>query len=164
VDLFEHVTALYVIACQQPQGGPLRKRLSELVREFDRVGERLSAGVWNAHREPAPVSPAPPAEATVTEEQNWRRTAPKDHEAARVHHGWWYKPADWELVIHARGEKATASVWRNGTWHTFDRKGTGGENGREATVEDAKREAEAALIRQGWGRELQQRRAQERKP
>lgn len=49
-----------------------------------------------------------------------------------------------------------ATVWRNGTWHTWDAHGTGGENSHESDVEAAKREAVAALVRQhvspiqGW--------------
>jgi hypothetical protein len=87
---------------------------------------------------------------------SWRRTAPKDHEAG-VRGAWWHKPADWELIIKGKGR---ASVWLNGTWHTWDAHGIGGENACEATVEDAKREAEAALIRQGWAKAHPARQAQ----
>jgi len=54
------------------------------------------------------------------------------------------------------GTACVASVWSNGTWHTWDRQSTGGENASEPTVERAKREALAALVRQnarpykGW--------------
>jgi hypothetical protein len=67
----------------------------------------------------------------------------------------WHQPADYELSEPGRGvgvARGRASVWNNGTWHTWDRAGVGGENSREATVEDAMRAAEAALIRQGWGK------------
>jgi hypothetical protein len=48
-------------------------------------------------------------------------------------------------------------VWLNGTWHTWDAAGVGGENDRADTVEDAKREAETALVRQGWAHPARQR-------
>jgi hypothetical protein len=65
VALFEHVTALYVVACQQPQTSQLRKRLSEIVRDLDAVGQRLSGGVWAAgDRKPQqPPIPGPQPEA-----------------------------------------------------------------------------------------------------
>jgi protein gp37 len=58
------------------------------------------------------------------------------------------------------GVKGTnlATVWPNGTWHTWDAVGTGGENSVEASVDAAKSEAIAALCRQhaspikGWSR------------
>ncbi|MGV3515600.1 hypothetical protein [Luteitalea sp.] len=70
----------------------------------------------------------------------------------------WHQPSDYELSEPGRGgvTRGRASVWSNATWHTWDRYGTGGENSREATVEDAMREAEAALIRQGWGKPAQE--------
>ena len=85
---------------------------------------------------------------------SWRRNVPEQHNTATLDRGWWYLPADWELAQRSpRGTGgATASVWLNGTWHTFSRNGIGGENGREDTVEAAKRAAEAALIRQGWAK------------
>jgi hypothetical protein len=61
----------------------------------------------------------------------------------------WSKPADFELNCRGKGR---ASVWANGTWHTWDTSGTGGENATAATVEEAQRAAEAAIVRQGWGR------------
>lgn len=64
----------------------------------------------------------------------------------------WHQPPDYELAQRGKGR---ASVWKTGSWHTWDTRGVGGENGHEATVEDAMREAEAALIRQGWGRPAQ---------
>jgi protein gp37 len=56
------------------------------------------------------------------------------------------------------GKIHLATVWRNGTWHTWDANGTGGENAQERTVELAKPEVEKALARQhanpikGWAR------------
>jgi hypothetical protein len=43
VELFEHITALYALAGEQPQTSPLRRRLSEIVAALDKVGEKLSA-------------------------------------------------------------------------------------------------------------------------
>jgi hypothetical protein len=79
---------------------------------------------------------------------DWRSYAPKDHES-RVKGMWWAKPADWELFERGKGR---ASVWLNGTWHTWDKDGVGGENAREESVEAAKAAAEDAIVRQGWGR------------
>ena len=67
---------------------------------------------------------------------------------SRVRGMHWHQPPDWELSQRGKGR---VSVWNNGTWHTWDANGVGGENAREATVEDAKREAENAIVRQGWG-------------
>lgn len=56
------------------------------------------------------------------------------------------------------GKRCVASVWENGVWHTWDSLSTGGENAQEPTVERAKRQALAALVRQnenpykGWCR------------
>lgn len=47
-----------------------------------------------------------------------------------------------------------ASVWRNDasrfTWHTYDDRGTGGENAEARSLNDAKDRAMAAIVRQGW--------------
>jgi hypothetical protein len=46
-----------------------------------------------------------------------------------------------------------ANVWSNGTWHTWDEAGTGGENGvceGRYRVIDAMDQAMAAVVRQGW--------------
>ena len=43
-----------------------------------------------------------------------------------------------------------ATVWDNGTWHTWNRQGHGGENAREKNVETAKAQAYLAAIRQGF--------------
>lgn len=68
---------------------------------------------------------------------------------------WALSGDEWRLMW---GRRSVASVWTNGTWHTWDRVSTGGENASEPTVERAKREALAALVRQnlnpcrGWAR------------
>ncbi len=46
--------------------------------------------------------------------------------------------------------RARATVWPNGTWHTWGKDGAGGENDKEVDISDAKREAFHALERQGW--------------
>lgn len=71
VDLFEHVTALYVVARQHPQESWVRQRLLAIVKDLDVVGERLSGGVWQAHSgaEPPPPSGEPePRCVTVSED------------------------------------------------------------------------------------------------
>ncbi len=53
-----------------------------------------------------------------------------------------------------RPDDQFGDVWRcffeGATWHTWDTHGVGGENARALSVDDAKRAAEAALVRQGW--------------
>jgi hypothetical protein len=53
----------------------------------------------------------------------------------------------WNLLVQGR---SAATVWDNGTWHTWDRQHTGGENSQETTVERAKIEAAASAIAQGF--------------
>lgn len=65
-----------------------------------------------------------------------------------------------EHDLHCNGEAwhfftptghLAGTVWENGTWHTWDETGTGGENGVEdGDVERAKLEVSAAILRQGW--------------
>ena len=47
-----------------------------------------------------------------------------------------------------------ATIWQNGenrfTWHTWDDRGTGGENSETTSLDDAKRQCVAAIVRQGW--------------
>jgi hypothetical protein len=43
-----------------------------------------------------------------------------------------------------------ATVWNEGTWHTWNHNGVGGENSKEATVEDAKIEAGLSAWQQGF--------------
>lgn len=83
------------------------------------------------------------------------------------------------LVVDGRN---CATVWRNGTWHTWDRDGVGGENAHEtfastepcprsrasapsmeiverSDVPRAMKEAEAAVVRQGFHRGRSRRRS-----
>ena len=55
----------------------------------------------------------------------------------------------WELVVKGRKCPA-ATVWNNGTWHTWDRDGVGGENSKEESVHKAKIESSASAIMQGF--------------
>lgn len=64
----------------------------------------------------------------------------------------WIWLEEWQLIDQENGGNA-ATVWDNGdaaTWHTWDTSGVGGENATDPTVEQAKRAAEEALLRQGW--------------
>lgn len=58
----------------------------------------------------------------------------------------WLRCRDgWELRC---GKRVVANVYDNGTWHTWDQNGTGGENSQERSILMAKVEAEASVIRQ----------------
>lgn len=46
--------------------------------------------------------------------------------------------------------RARATVWANGTWHTWNEDGVGGENGTTGDAWYAQHEAVKALVRQGW--------------
>lgn len=57
----------------------------------------------------------------------------------------------WRLIVNrGRTKQVAAVVWFDGTWHTFDESGTGGENSQGKTVERAKIEAAASAIEQGF--------------
>lgn len=47
-----------------------------------------------------------------------------------------------------------ATIWQNDrdrfTWHTWDTDGVGGENASATSLNDAKDQAVAAIVRQGW--------------
>lgn len=64
------------------------------------------------------------------------------------------KPSEWRLIVGRlmgrRKQRCVASVWDNGTWHTWDQRGIGGENSVEDSVERAKIEAAASAISQGF--------------
>ncbi len=47
------------------------------------------------------------------------------------------------------GERSSATIWPNGTWSTWDAGGVGGENDT-GPFDCARRDAEAALVRQMW--------------
>jgi hypothetical protein len=58
----------------------------------------------------------------------------------------------WELVDGRGRDRAT--IWQNDeaqfTWHTWDDRGTGGENSECLSLRDAKDQCVAAIVRQGW--------------
>jgi hypothetical protein len=56
----------------------------------------------------------------------------------------------WRL-LDERGRNR-CSVWENGTWHSWDERGVGGENAVARNVNEAKEQATMAVIRQGWAR------------
>lgn len=43
-----------------------------------------------------------------------------------------------------------ATVWDNGTWHTWDEKGEGGANSIEHSITEAMQQATIAALRQGF--------------
>lgn len=53
----------------------------------------------------------------------------------------------WELL---QNERSYATVYLNGIWFTWDKNGTGGENDKSASVEQAKHDAWDACKRQGF--------------
>jgi hypothetical protein len=59
-------------------------------------------------------------------------------------------PPCWNLMVNDGSGRAAATVWDNGTWHTWDQSQVGGENSREESVEKAKIEAAASAIDQGF--------------
>lgn len=61
---------------------------------------------------------------------------------------WHREGSEWNLRV--RGKRTVATVFDNGTWHTWDKRGNGGENASESTVTRAKIEAAAAAIAQGF--------------
>ena len=58
----------------------------------------------------------------------------------------------WELLDGRGRERVT--IWQNSddrfTWHTWDHRGTGGENSECSSLRDAKDQGVAAIVRQGW--------------
>jgi len=65
-----------------------------------------------------------------------------------------YRLASLDLeLVDGRG-RDRATIWQNAearfTWHTWDDRGTGGENSEAASLDDAKRHCVAAIVRQGW--------------
>lgn len=56
-------------------------------------------------------------------------------------------------LIDGRGrERATVwwNAWNRFTWHTWDDRGTGGENAEATELNAAKRACLAAIVVQGW--------------
>lgn len=60
------------------------------------------------------------------------------------------KPREYRLCFGRRKPRCVATVWENGTWHTWDKNGVGGENSVEIDVRRAKIEASASAIEQGF--------------
>ncbi len=58
------------------------------------------------------------------------------------------EPEIWRL-IDGRGD-IRGTIWSNGTWHSWEPDGTGAENGKCETVQDAKDQLVAAVVRQEW--------------
>lgn len=59
------------------------------------------------------------------------------------------------ILVHGklfgrRKQRLVATVYENGTWHTWDERGVGGENSREKTVEEAKVQALCSAVMQGF--------------
>lgn len=52
----------------------------------------------------------------------------------------------WELLV---GGRTAATVWDNGTWHTWDRSGTGMENDTARDAQSAKWIAYCSALGQG---------------
>jgi len=59
----------------------------------------------------------------------------------------WRHDPECYTLCRLRGQ-AAATVWTNGTWHTWNLDGIGGENSTEATVDQAMHQALAAVFRQ----------------
>lgn len=62
---------------------------------------------------------------------------------------WTAQPDGSEKLMVTKTRHA-ATVWPNGTWHTWDDDGVGGENGCALTVTQAKQEAEESVVWQGF--------------
>jgi len=62
------------------------------------------------------------------------------------------KPIEWQLMVSLPEipARCVATVWKNGTWHTWDREGTGGGNDVEDSPKQARVEAAASAIEQGF--------------
>lgn len=64
-----------------------------------------------------------------------------------------YTLDEWNLWLRLPGRKkgrVIATAWANGTWHTWDRDGIGGENDREPSLRRAKEIATGAAVLQGF--------------
>lgn len=64
----------------------------------------------------------------------------------------WYIASDkkgYELRCTRFG-RCRASVYSNGVWHTWDSNGCGGENDSEKGLSEAKRQAYASCVMQGF--------------
>ncbi len=75
---------------------------------------------------------------------------------------WQWFEKSWERTSHGGRvfalrdgrKRERATIWQNSetryTWHTWDDRGTGGENSEASSLDDAKRHCVAAIVRQGW--------------
>jgi hypothetical protein len=62
----------------------------------------------------------------------------------------WVQFEDREELVYSHGTVPFATVYSNGLWYTWDRRGVGGENDAAGSVKEAKVQAELAVIRQGF--------------
>lgn len=119
---------------------------------------RAIADAWETHGvsdDPAVRSPLP--EMTALEwskrfhaEQNEMNAFLAKHNADMPEGLWtWTHDAE-AFTLRRHNGQAAATVWINGTWHTWNTNGTGGENWTEPTVDAAMVAAMAAVKRQGW--------------
>lgn len=75
--------------------------------------------------------------------------------------GWLWEPtwirryAATTIVLRTPTGREAAYLWTNGTWHTWDVDGIGGENSQEGDVAAARDEAIAAVVRQARRRPAQ---------
>ncbi len=56
----------------------------------------------------------------------------------------------WDLKSCFGFGRSCATVWNNGTWHTWNKLGIGGENSKETSVSLAMKEAKLSAISQGF--------------
>jgi hypothetical protein len=125
-------------------------RFREILRGSDEaIANAILAGDWASYGD------------TRTEEQMLKVTAWKaerDRALLGMRSGedptppqlctWELHDDEWKLMVLGRSH--AASVWTNGTWHTWNPYGVGGENSSEGTVFEAKIEAAASAIAQGF--------------
>ena len=60
---------------------------------------------------------------------------------------WFFDVCDGNECLRTNDAHGYATVWQNGYWWLWDRRGVGGENGVETNVITAMHEAEKALLR-----------------
>lgn len=70
---------------------------------------------------------------------------------------WYFSGARNEWNLYQSGDAVSrATVYENGIWHTWNHNGTGGENWRSETVEQAKLDAYESAKRQGFLDDMKQ--------
>ena len=62
----------------------------------------------------------------------------------------WNKGADATWSLWSPAGLLAATVYQNGTWHTWDEDGVGGQNDSENLIGEAKRQAWASLFEHEW--------------